>query len=227
MKPLVNTRFYYERSFDHRHAAFAAPDRDDPGLPQLLSLYLNEIDQLDLAPIVARHPDLRELRLFGKPGTLTNLSDLAHLSGLRVLLIEDLFAFAPADFPSPGTHPHLAMLCLESIPADIAATVKKLYAPLKKSALIDLDIRKPRAPEWLAENLDNPFREWDGSEFVTPTNARKAAALYKKTRSALRAQLAAPKAAETLPAWLEQVVRDWAAEINDPAPRARGIRKCH
>ena len=152
--------------------------------------------------------------LTGKPGTLENLAAIARLSNLRRLSMKDLFGFVAADFPPPGVHPHLADLWLESIPADVAADVKKLYAPRKKSAQIDLDVRKPRRPQWLAENLDNPFRSWDGSQFVTPANARKAAALYRKTRSALCAQCDAPDAAQTLPARLEQVVRDWVAEFN-------------
>ena len=103
------------------------------------------------------------------------------------------------------------------------AHVKKTYVSLKKNACLDLQIRKPRAPEWLAENLDNPFRAWDGSEFVTPANARRAAALYKKTRAEFRAILNAPDAAATLPDYLEKFVRDWAATFNAWDRRANWI----
>lgn len=40
-----------------------------------------------------------------------------------------------------------------------------------------------RKPEWLAENLDNPFRNWDGRENISSTNVKKAHTQYKNTRS--------------------------------------------
>ncbi|MDR1010028.1 MAG: hypothetical protein LBM04_02680 [Opitutaceae bacterium] len=194
--------------------AIAGAGHADPGLPKLATLRIAGIDCLDLATIVARHPALEVLSLAGKPGALQNLSAIARLPRIRSLCLDDLFGFTPADIPPPGTHPHLASLSLESIPADVAAHVKKVYAPLKKTANLDLEVRKPRAPGWLAENLDNPFRAWDGSEFVTPANARRAAALYKKTHAALRARLDAHDAPVMLPAYLEALVREWTATFN-------------
>ncbi|MDF9826090.1 hypothetical protein M2447_000166 [Ereboglobus sp. PH5-10] len=194
--------------------AIAAPDRADPGLPNLSTIRIEGIDKLDLAPIAGRHPALEVLSLAGKPGTLQNISAISRLPKLRSLYIDDLFGYTPADIPPPGTHPRLAELWLESIPADVAAHVKKTYAPLKKTARLDLQVRKPRAPEWLADNLDNPFRAWDGDEFVSPANARRAATLYKKTRAELRARLDSPDAAPALPEYLEQLVRKWAAAFN-------------
>lgn len=133
--------------------AIAAPAQADPGLPRLASLRIAGITQLDLATIAARHPALDFLVLAGKPGTLQNLSALARLPNLRHLYITDLFGYAPADFPLPDAHPHLAFLALESIPADVAARIKKTHTPFIKTASLALDISKPRAPEWLADNL--------------------------------------------------------------------------
>ncbi|MCL2309300.1 MAG: hypothetical protein FWC42_03345 [Proteobacteria bacterium] len=194
--------------------AIAAPAQTDPGLPRLAHLYIEGITQLDLAAIVTLFPALERLVLIGKPGTLQNFSAIARLPNLHHLHIEELFGYAAADFPPPDTYPHLALLSLESIPADVATHVKKIYAPLKKTRILDLDVRKPRAPEWLAENLDNPFRAWDGSEFVTPANARRAAALYRKTLAELHARLEAPDAPTALPIWLNTLMRDWAATFN-------------
>ena len=50
---------------------------------------------------------------------------------------------------------------------------------------MDLQITKPRKPEWLAQNLGNPFRGWDGAEHIPVSAARKAANQYRKTRSQL------------------------------------------
>ena len=33
----------------------------------------------------------------------------------------------------------------------------------------------------MAQNLDNPFRSWDGQENISAANEKKAAALYRKT----------------------------------------------
>ena len=50
---------------------------------------------------------------------------------------------------------------------------------------MDLRITKPRKPEWLAQNLDNPFRGWDGAEHIPAAAAKRAARQYRKTRSQL------------------------------------------
>jgi hypothetical protein len=64
----------------------------------------------------------------------------------------------------------------------LAAAAKKAYKAETARGL-NLSVRQPRKPEWLAANLDNPFREWDGSEFVTSAQAKKAATLYRKART--------------------------------------------
>lgn len=61
---------------------------------------------------------------------------------------------------------------------------------------MDLRITKPRKPEWLAQNLDNPFRGWDGAEHIPASAAKKAANQYRKTRSQLM-KLAAESSEDT------------------------------
>ena len=55
-----------------------------------------------------------------------------------------------------------------------------------------LRITKPRKTEWLAQNLDNPFRGWDGAEHIPAAAAKKAANQYRKTRSQLMKLAAEP-----------------------------------
>ena len=57
---------------------------------------------------------------------------------------------------------------------------------------MDLRITKARKPEWLAQNLDNPFRGWDGAEHIPAAAAKKAANQYRKTRSQLMKLAAEP-----------------------------------
>ncbi|WNG37992.1 gliding motility protein [Archangium violaceum] len=153
------------------------------GLKALGSLHVNPAREVDAASIARRFPNLSELRLWGAPGYVRNLAELTALPALHTLTLSDMFGMSPEEFPGPDRLPQLGMLWLTSIPADVAAHVKKAYKAAAHQGL-DLSVRQPRKAEWLAENLDNPFRIWDGADNITPAQAKKAAALYKQARSA-------------------------------------------
>lgn len=154
------------------------------GLEGLEKLYIGKIKELDIADILREYPKLRELRLWGNPGKLTNFAKISELSNLEVLTTMELFGFTAEEVPKPEELQKLYMLWMDSLPEDAAKEVKKLYKN-RKSEGLDLWITKPRKAEWLAQNLENPFRSWDGAEHITPANAKKAADLYRKTRAAL------------------------------------------
>ena len=78
---------------------------------------------------------------------------------------------------------------MTSLPETAAKAAKQLW---KSKPGMDLWITKPRKPEWLAQNLDNPFRGWDGAEHIPAAAAKKAAAQYCKTRSQLMKLAAGP-----------------------------------
>ena len=78
---------------------------------------------------------------------------------------------------------------MTSLPEDAAKAIKRLW---KGRPEVDLQITKPRKPEWLAQNLDNPFRDWDGAEHIPAVAAKKATAQYRKTRSLLMKLAAKP-----------------------------------
>ncbi|MBE9914974.1 hypothetical protein G8C92_13100 [Paenibacillus donghaensis] len=154
------------------------------GLERLGALHLNGIQELDMRQIVQCYPALNELRLWGKPGMVTNMESLAQLVGLKYFSTFDLFGFTGEQFPEPDQFPQLTWLWLTSLPADTAKAVKEKYKKEIGKGL-DLSITKPRKPEWLRENLLNPFRDWDGREHITAANAKKAADVYKKTIAAI------------------------------------------
>lgn len=154
------------------------------GLEGLEKLYIGKIKELDIADILREYPKLRELRLWGNPGKLTNFAKISELSNLEVLTTMDLFGFTAEEVPKPEELQKLYMLWMDSLPEDAAKEVKKLYKN-RKSEGLDLWITKPRKAEWLAQNLENPFRSWDGAEHITPANAKKAADIYRKTRAAM------------------------------------------
>ena len=78
---------------------------------------------------------------------------------------------------------------MTSLPETAAKAAKQLW---KSKPGMDLRITKPRKPEWLAQNLGNPFRGWDGAEHIPVSAARKAANQYRKTRSQLMKLAAEP-----------------------------------
>ncbi|WP_440109554.1 hypothetical protein [Paenibacillus sp. QZ-Y1] len=155
------------------------------GVARLGGLLIREIKELDLEPLVQLYPELEELRLWGKPGNLSNLESIQHLTHLQEFTTYDLFGFSGEQFPGPEQLPELARLWLTSLPADAAKSIKTRY---KKAAAagLELEVSKPRKPEWLAENLSNPFRDWDGRTHIQATHAKKAAQLYKQCLKEIR-----------------------------------------
>lgn len=182
------------------------------GLDRLGALSLTGVREVDLAPVVRRFPHLRELRLWGKPGMARNMHSIAQLPQLQMLTTFDVFGFEADEFPAPEQLPKLASLWMTSVPADVAKAVKTAY---KKAAAqgLDLSISKPRKPEWLAENLLNPFRDWDGREQISAAQAKKAALAYKNLLAATRGIGAYMPAAEAAAA-LDAMVTAYTLDFN-------------
>lgn len=152
------------------------------GLKNLEKLHCRNITELDIEGILTEYPKIRELRLWGNPGNLVNFDKLSEFNELEVFTTMDLFGFTGEDIPSPDSLPNLRRFWMSSLPEDAAKIAKKYYKKRKEEGL-DLWIEKARKPEWLAQNLDNPFRSWDGQENISPSDAKKAATLYRKTRA--------------------------------------------
>lgn len=151
-------------------------------LYNLKRLHGIKLKEFDISEICNVHPHLKELRLWGNPGNLDNFSCVSKFKELRSLSTYDLFGFSENDLPSPNSLPELDWLWMTSLPEEAAKKIKSLW---KKKSGISIRITKPRKPEWLAQNLDNPFRNWDGVEHIPKSAAKKAANQYRKTRSQL------------------------------------------
>ena len=155
------------------------------GLTHLSGLELCSVDDIDLGDVIDRFPSLQRLRIWGKPGYIRGMEQLYRLKQLRIFTTMEMFGFSGEQFPEAHQLPQLHTLWLTSLPADAAKTIKQAYKQAARQGL-DLSIRQPRKPEWLADNLDNPFRAWDGREGITAAQAKKAASLYKQIRGQLR-----------------------------------------
>ena len=155
------------------------------GLGQLGGLSLVSMKEVDLAQVAQRFPHLTALRIWGKPGLASQIASLAQLSQLQMFTAYDLFGYTAEEFPSATQLPQLSALWLTSLPADVAKAIKTGY---KRAAALglDLSVTKARKPEWLADNLLNPFRDWDGREHISPAYAKKAALAYKNMLAVTR-----------------------------------------
>ncbi|MCM3133146.1 hypothetical protein M3629_10120 [Paenibacillus polysaccharolyticus] len=155
------------------------------GLSRLSSLQLHKVKELDIESVVQAYPELSELRLWGNPGTVSGIQSIQHLKSLQMFSTNDLFGFDGEQFPDPEMLPELHTLWMSSLPADASKSIKARYRKVAETR-IDLDITQPRKPEWLAENLNNPFRDWDGREQIKAVHAKKAAQLYKQSLKRIR-----------------------------------------
>ncbi|MNK42066.1 hypothetical protein D3C87_607450 [compost metagenome] len=130
----------------------------------------------------------------------------------------DLFGYTAEEFPSATQLPQLSALWLTSLPADVAKAIKAGY---KRAAALglDLSVTKARKPEWLADNLLNPFRDWDGREHISPAYAKKAALAYKNMLAVTRGIDAAMEATAATAA-LETMVTAYVDVFNKIERRA-------
>ncbi len=184
--PSPKLKIHAENSGQWLTAAFTGSVPPACGLERLTGLHVTQAKDLDLEPVVRSYPHLKELRLWGKPGNVVNLQQLEQLTNLRTFSTYDMFGFSGEAFPGPDRLPNLTWLWMTSLPADAAKAIKDKYKKEVPKGL-DLSITKPRKPEWLAENLNNPFRDWDGRDHITAAQAKKAMNLYKKTLAAMTA----------------------------------------
>ncbi|HRL50643.1 MAG TPA: hypothetical protein PLA49_14885 [Propioniciclava sp.] len=155
------------------------------GLERLAGLQISDIAELSVRDVAARHPRVRSLDLFGAPGLLRDVAALPDLRDLDALRMVDLFGFDATAFPGPGAWERLRDLDLDSLPAAVATAVRRAY----KASPLTVSVRRPRKPEWLAENLENPLRHWDGRPGIP-------ASVAKKTRLAFVAALRAVRTAD-------------------------------
>lgn len=157
--------------------------------PELWNVSITEIDVLDADDVVALFPNLTRLSLSGNLGILSNAASLNRLARLRTLYISNLFGMSASDCLSPAAVPNLEMLELHSVPMEYAAATRKTWTPQVQYGTY-LEISRARAPDWVAENRDNPLREWDGRPHISASRLRKSVTQYKATRRAVFTELA-------------------------------------
>lgn len=168
----------------------------------------NGKEQIDMANISAYLPHLKVLRIWGHPDNIENISSISLLKSLHWLTLNDMFGFGADDFPSPENLPSVSCIWMNSVPEDVAKKVKKEYKH------IELWVRKGRKPDWLEANLNNPFRHWDGDEYISPSHAKKAATIYAKYYKQIGDYLKTDLNQEALQKELEGIIKEYTKEFN-------------
>lgn len=168
----------------HLSVIFHETTEKYPSLCNLSSLHCIGTKEIDFEKLYKDYPKLHELRIWGNPGYIRNFASIKNFSRLDSFSTSDMFGFTAEDIPAPDVMPNLVWLWMSSLPEDAAKEVKRLYKKRKAQGL-DLRIEKMRKPEWISENMDNPFRSWDGEEHIPKSSAKRAASQYKKTRHEL------------------------------------------
>lgn len=186
----------------------AAPDQD------VRHLTVCGIESLDAAKLVARFPHLTALTLRGKPGTLLQAASLNELTALKNLVIEDLFGMTASDRLLPSRVTALDSLDLESVPADYAEATRSTWRPEVPMGT-SLSVTKPREPDWVVENRDNPFRDWDGDDHIPLPAYKKAVALYAEMRAAVMAVLTGGMDREEQASRLFELGAAWGEAFNE------------
>lgn len=158
--------------------------------PDLRTVMISDVEALDAAHVVALFPHVTRLAVFGDLGSLTGAQDLNRLTGLRSLHLSDLFEMTAPECLRVSEVPHLEWLELRSVPAAYARAMRHEWGPEQQNGT-RLEIAGARPPGWVAENRDNPLRDWDGREHISPTRYRRSVAQYRLTRRAVLDQLAA------------------------------------
>jgi hypothetical protein len=205
------TRYLGERSFLGAEIADLAAGREP--FAEVRSVSITEIDSLDGADVVALLPNLTRLTLSGNLGTLSGAAALNRLRNLKTVFIANLFGMTASDCLSSTAVPDLEMLSLHSVPAEYAAAMKKTWSAQIPNGTF-VEITSPRKPGWVAENRDNPLREWDGRENIGATRYRKSVAQYKETRRAVLNALAATYTDEPDGARLADLGRQFGEAFN-------------
>lgn len=188
--------------------ALASPGGARPGI---WSLTVRDVRSLDCALLAARYPGLAYLSLSGNFGVLARASALNQLPSLKRLLIRGLLGMDRADCLHPDRVPALELLGLHDVPHDYATAMRARWRPQVPEGTL-VEITGARKPEWLAENVSNPLREWDGRAHISRSRFTRATAQYKATRRAVMAALAAE--GEPAGSRLADIGREYAEAFN-------------
>lgn len=192
---------------------------DDVDTSSVRRLLVTGVEHLDAAVLADTFPDLTELRMYGKLGELTNAVALNRLTRLRELMITGYFGMTAADHLTVAGTPELEHVHLHNVPREYATAIRRVWRPEAANGTY-LNITGARGPDWVAENKDNPLRDWDTRPGVSQRTYQKSVAQIRKTRDQILAALDGAPADRA--AALERIGAEYGEAFNaiDEATRA-------
>ncbi|GIF63393.1 hypothetical protein Ais01nite_14280 [Asanoa ishikariensis] len=140
--------------------------------------------------------NLRDLRLTfeSPPGVVSDLADLGRHQRLHHLRMDDAYGLDPAALPELSS---LRGLSTHGTRHTIAQALEARF----EGEPVELSITGAKSEAWLADYLDNPFRDWveESEPFA---------------RAACEAYLEAVRSIESVAPDAERVLRDFVARLN-------------
>lgn len=155
-----------------RHPVITAPPR---GLEAVQCVTLDRLVESG-SEALKGYTDLRELRLYGAPGRLTDAAGVIAQQSLRILWAFGLYGLDGSSWHRDDGWPMLDDVLVSGLHKDDAAPIKAALA-----AVPTVKITGARSDAWIAANLDNPFRDWDNDGAAFGKAARTA---WKKAKTA-------------------------------------------
>ncbi|MCA8987896.1 MAG: hypothetical protein KDA78_09665, partial [Planctomycetaceae bacterium] len=148
------------------------------GLKQLTDLQLFNCRDVDIAAIAKAYPNLKSLDIMGKAVVLSGEAALSKLKSLEELNIHECYNMDVNSFPGPDQLPALQEVNFDGLRREDALLLKEKFQGIK-----ELSIRGKRTAEWIANNLENPFRFWE--DYFGATAGKKAMAAWKTASSSI------------------------------------------
>jgi hypothetical protein len=118
-----------------------------------------------------------QLSLWGGPGAVVDIASLVRLSRLEHLFLCHFYEFEAAQFPEATDMPALMMVDVWNLRASDARILRS-----RLRGYFRADVRGPKTDAWIAENLDNPFRDWADRGAI----GRRAALTYRRALKSAR-----------------------------------------
>lgn len=178
--------------------------------PEVWHLTVDGITALDCRDLVEKFPNVSELTLNGDFGILRHAATLVNLRGLKLLSISELFGMDASDHLPVTEETLLDAIYLHNVPAEYADATRKAWRP-ERGHGTTLKIVGARTAEWVAENRDNPLREWDARPHISKARYAKSLAQYKETRRAVLAAISEETASDSV---LRHIGREYGDAFN-------------
>jgi hypothetical protein len=140
------------------------------------------------ARLVYAFPNLTQLTVHGVMGRLEDAGALNKLRSLISLDLDEVFGMSAQDCLDPSRMARLEHIELRNVPEDYADAMRRAWKPHTKRGVY-LSISGARKPEWVAQNMANPLRGWDGREGISSRAYAKARAAWNQSTPSILAAL--------------------------------------